>query len=313
MNEQFCTTGEIELCYERFGDPDDPAMVLVMGLATQMVAWHDEFCAGLAERGFCVVRFDNRDVGRSTHLDGAPPPTTGSILRRRPRPVAYTLAEMADDTAGLLDCLEVDKAHLVGVSMGGMIAQLVAANRPERVLSLTSIMSNTGSLRHGQARPSLWPLLLRPRGRGDVDSYTDRVVEIFTAIGSPGYAADELELRELARLSYVRGHDDAGALRQLGAIIATGNRTAALRRIDAPTLVIHGTADRLIAPSGGRATARAIPGARLMVVPHMGHDLPRTLWPRLIGAIADHAAAAQPAAAAGSGSRPRLSASPTRG
>ncbi len=294
MNEQFCTASEVELCYESFGDPADPAMLLVMGLATQMIAWPEEFCESLARCGYRVIRFDNRDVGRSTHLRGSPPPTRASILRRRPRPLAYTLGEMADDAAGLLDCLEIDATHVVGVSMGGMIAQTLAARRPSRVLSLASIMSSTGSPWRGQARPSLWPLFLRPYApAGGRDEYVERIVKVFHAIGSPGFDPDEPALRELAALSYDRGHDDAGVLRQLGAIIAAGNRTAELRRIVAPTLVVHGTADRLIPPSGGRATARAIPNARLMLVSHMGHDLPRAVWPRLIEAITANASGAR--------------------
>ena len=298
MAESVCPTGDIELCYETFGDPADPALLLIMGLGTQMLGWHEEFCAELAGRGFFVVRYDNRDVGRSTILSSAPVPSLGQILRRDKRAASYTLAEMAADGVGLLDHLGIDRAHLVGVSMGGMIAQTIAARRPERVLSLVSIMSSTGSRWRGQPALRVFPKFLRPMPP-DRQGYVDQAAELFAAIGSPGFDRDEPALRDLLGRMYDRGHSADSSGRQLAAIIASGDRTAELRRITAPTLVIHGTADRLVAPSGGRATARAIPGARLLKIEGMGHDLPRGAWPQILDGIVETAArAAAPAGVA---------------
>ena len=298
MDERFADVGDgITLCYETFGEPSDPTVLLVMGLGTQMVGWHEDFCRELAGRGHHVVRFDNRDIGRSTHLDHLPPPTIGQLLRRSTRRAAYRLTDMARDAAGLLDHLGVESAHVVGASMGGMIAQSLAAAAPQRVRSLTSIMSNTGNRWSGQPALRLYPIFLRRPGR-DRDEFVDHTVRLFRLIGSPGFERSDEDLREMAALSYERGHDPAGSARQLGAIIASGDRTAELRAIDAPTLVIHGDADRLVAPSGGRATAKAIPGARLLTIEGMGHDLPRGAWPRILDAFEEHARGAESAALA---------------
>ena len=287
MSEQFCEIGgEVTLCYEGFGDPAEPPVLLVMGLATQMIAWHEDLCRQLADRGFYVVRFDNRDVGRSTHMD-FPPPTTGQLLRRRVRPEQYSLSDLAADAVALMERLELAPAHLVGASMGGMIAQTIAAEHPQAVRSLVSIMSNTGNRWTGQPAPSIYKYLLRrpPRNR---EAYADRAAEIFGVIGSKELH-DAEHIRELAANSFDRGYSAAGGGRQLGAIVATGDRTRQLREIEAPTLVIHGSKDRMVRPSGGRATAKAIPGAKLVIIDRMGHDLPRPLWPCLIELIADHA------------------------
>jgi pimeloyl-ACP methyl ester carboxylesterase len=285
VSEQFCDVGRgITLCYETFGDPSDPPALLVMGLGTQMLAWDADFCMRLAERGLHVVRFDNRDIGRSTHLS-APPPTIAKLLRRSRAAAAYTLADMAEDAAGLLRELDLSPAHVIGASMGGMIAQTLAARHPQRVRSLVSIMSNTGSRVWGQPSLRTYAVLLRraPAGR---DAYIAHIERVFAAIGSTGLPRDMEEIRALAAASYDRDHDPDGPGRQLAAIIASGNRAAELRRITAPTLVVHGKADPLVAYSGGRATARLIPGAKMMGVEGMGHDLPRAVWPRLIDAIA---------------------------
>jgi pimeloyl-ACP methyl ester carboxylesterase len=291
MTESFCRAGEIELCYETFGDPGDPALLLIMGLATQMVAWHEDFCAQLAGRGFHVIRFDNRDIGRSTKLRDKPTPTMGQLIRRDKRAAAYTLSDMAADGIGLLDHLGVERAHVVGASMGGMIAQETAINYPERVLSLASIMSNTGSLLSGQPALAMYTFLLRPAPR-ERSAAIEHAVKVFTEIGSPGFDRDELELRQVIERSYDRGHHPAGPTRQLAAIIASGNRTDRLRRLRVPTVVIHGREDRLVKPSGGRAVARAVPGARLVEIPGMGHDLPRGAWSQIVEAIVDNAARA---------------------
>jgi pimeloyl-ACP methyl ester carboxylesterase len=291
MAESFCRIGDIELCYETFGNPADPALLLIMGLGTQMLGWDEEFCEDLAGRGFHVVRYDNRDIGRSTILDTYPAPTLGQLLRRDRQAAAYTLAEMAADGVGLLDHLGIERAHLVGASMGGMIAQTIAARRPDRVLSLTSIMSSTGSRISGQPALRTYRRFLRPVSR-DRQRYIDQAADLFHWIGSPGFDRDEATFRDLLGRMYDRGHHPSATSRQLAAILASGNRTPELRGITAPTLVIHGTNDRLIAPSGGRATARAVPGARLLMIEGMGHDLPRGAWPEMLDAIVENAARA---------------------
>jgi pimeloyl-ACP methyl ester carboxylesterase len=291
MDERFCEVGGgVSLCYDTFGDPADPPLLLVMGLGTQMVAWHEDFCGRLVDEGFHVVRFDNRDVGRSTHLDGAPTPSIPQLISRRP-PAAYRLEDMAADTAGLLDGLGIPAAHVVGASMGGMIAQTLAATRPDRVLSLASIMSTTGGRLVGQPALRVMPIFLR-RPPGGRDAFIDHTVTLFETIGSRGLARDHDEVREVAGAMYDRGLDPAGTARQLAAILASGNRTARLRGITAPTVVIHGTADRLVRPSGGRATAKAIAGAKLVKVSGMGHDLPRAVWDQIVAEIAANAARA---------------------
>jgi pimeloyl-ACP methyl ester carboxylesterase len=286
---------EIELCYETFGDPSDPTALLVMGLATQMIAWPDEFCEQLAGRGFHVVRFDNRDVGRSTHVKGRPPKPL-ELLTRSKKPARYRLADMADDAHGLLEKLDLAPAHVIGASMGGMIAQTLAARHPEDVLSLTSIMSNTGSIWTGRPAVRLYPLFLRRPAEGR-DAAIERTMKVFAAIGSRGLPRNDDLIRDMAERAWDRDHDPSGPGRQLAAILASGNRTKDLKRIEAPTLVIHGTDDRMVGVSGGRATARAINGAKFMKVKGMGHDLPPAAWPQIIDGIVATAerAAAEPA------------------
>jgi pimeloyl-ACP methyl ester carboxylesterase len=298
MAESSCHVGDIEICYETFGDPGDPAMLLIMGLGTQMVAWHDDFCGQLAGRGFFVIRHDNRDIGRSTHLDGAPTPSLVQLATRDKRS-AYTLADMANDSVGVLDHLGIERAHIVGASMGGMIAQTIAIRHPERTLSLVSIMSNTGSFWTGQPALTMYAVLLKPSPR-DREKFIQHAVDMFTRIGGSGYEPDVEDLREIATKSYDRGHDPQGSQRQLAAIVADRDRSPQLRRLTVPATVIHGADDKLVRPSGGRATARAIPGSRLVEIRGMGHGLPRGAWPQIIGAIADTAArAATPTPARG--------------
>jgi pimeloyl-ACP methyl ester carboxylesterase len=296
MDERFCKVGDVELCYEPFGDPDRPTVLLVMGLGTQMIAWHADFCGELADRGFYVIRYDNRDVGRSTHLSDRPTPRVRELMTRRIRRPAYLLKDMAADGIGLLEELGIESAHVVGASMGGMIAQTMAAEHPDRVRSLVSIMSSTGSRWSGQPAPRILPVFLQKPASGK-EAYVERIVKLFALVGSPGFERDDDELRELASTSWDRGVDPAGLNRQLGAIIASGHRGEDLKRIRVPTLVIHGKSDRLIRPSGGRATSRAIPGARIDLIDGMGHDLPRGVWPRILDGIEQNAArAAQPEA-----------------
>ncbi|MGN6587164.1 MAG: alpha/beta fold hydrolase [Solirubrobacterales bacterium] len=286
----------IELCYQEMGDPDGEPLLLIMGLATQMIAWDEEFCAMLAERGYRVVRFDNRDIGRSSrvHTEGAPSVLDLFVGRGTP---AYRLRDMSADTIGLMDHLGIDSAHVVGASMGGMIAQCTAIGHRDRVRSLCSIMSTTGSRRVGHPSYKTFGLLLGkpPRER---EAAIERVLKTFRAIGSPGYPFEEERIREIAGRSFDRGHSQAGIARQLHAITASGDRTHQLRKLDLPAVVIHGKNDILVNPSGGRATARAIPAARLKMVEGMGHDLPRQLWPTFVEEICCNAARATEASPA---------------
>lgn len=276
--EQTAPANGIELAYEEIGDRDGEPVVLVMGLATQMIHWDLEFCGMLAERGYRVVRFDNRDIGRSSQIE-APVPGTTAMLLGLGRP-AYGLSAFAADTVGLLDHLEIEAAHVVGASMGGMIAQKVAIDHPRRMLSLTSIMSSTGNRLLGLPRwRALGALLSRP-GRNR-DEFVERAVKTFKVIGSPGYPMDEERFRELVGAAYARGHHPAGVARQLHAITCTGDRTKALRGLELPTLVVHGSADPLVRVAAGRATAKAIPGARFSLIEGMGHDFPPALHERV--------------------------------
>jgi pimeloyl-ACP methyl ester carboxylesterase len=292
---QIARANGIDICYEIFGDAGAEPMLLIMGLGAQMIHWDDDFCRKLAARGFRVIRFDNRDIGKSSKLSGGKRLTALEVLKLRflkiPIAAPYTLLDMAKDTIGLMDVLGIKSAHLVGASMGGMIAQEIAISFPQRVRSLTSIMSTTGSRRVGHPSYRTFGLLLGkpPRER---EAAIERVVRTFKMIGSPGYPFEEERIREIAGRSFDRGHSAAGIARQLHAITASGDRTPALRELDLPALVIHGKNDLLVNPSGGRATARAIPDARLKLVDGMGHDLPRALWPDFAEEIAANAARA---------------------
>jgi pimeloyl-ACP methyl ester carboxylesterase len=281
----------IDIDYDTFGSPGDPAVLLIMGFTSQKIAWDEEFCRQLAERGFFVIRFDNRDVGLSTKMDSAPPVNVAAALAGDASTAPYTLRDMADDTAGLLDAVGIGAAHVVGVSMGGMIAQCLAIQHPERVLSLTSIMSTTGSRTVGQPSADAMRVLLRTPPR-DRDEAIAGAVEVAKVIGSPGFPFDEARIRERAGKAWDRGHHPPGLARQLVAILASPDRTEALRAVGVPTIVVHGEADVLVDPSGGHATAEAVPGAKLITVPGMGHDLPPGVWPLIIDAIVDNAAAA---------------------
>jgi pimeloyl-ACP methyl ester carboxylesterase len=276
----------IELAYETFGDPSATPLVLVMGLGTQMIAWPDELCGDLAERGFHVVRFDNRDVGESTHLTGVKAPGVAKIAARRKNP-PYTIDDMAGDVIGLLDALGLQRVHLVGASLGGFIAQTVALQAPERLHSLTLMVTSTGSRRVGQADARLVGRLLKGRVASSREEAAEAAVATFRLIGSKGYAFDEERMRDVGGRSYDRGYDRGGYRRQLAAATAQPNRTEQLHSLDVPTLVLHGLHDRLVKPSGGLALARAIPRARFIGYSGMGHDLPRELWPE----FAEHIAA----------------------
>jgi pimeloyl-ACP methyl ester carboxylesterase len=296
MSEERAPANGIELVYETFGDPADPPLLLVMGLGMQLIHWDRELCEELAGRGFFVIRYDNRDAGRSTSIP-APVPPIMRAMAGFPIQVPYLLTDMAADAFALLDQLGIERAHVMGVSMGGMVAQTMAIERPERVLSLTSIMSTTGDRRAGMPRLRVWSVLLR-RAPERRDAFVEHFVRVFRMIGSPGFESDEARLREIAAATFDRGVNAAGTARQLAAILASGDRTKRLRTLQAPTLVVHGTDDPLIPLRGGVATARAIPGAELLAIPGMGHDLPHEVWPRLteaFTALAERAAARQPA------------------
>ncbi|WIX91063.1 alpha/beta hydrolase [Amycolatopsis sp. DG1A-15b] len=288
MTDQIADAGRgISLAYERIGDTGAEPLVLVAGLGQQLHSWPDAFCAKLAERGYEVVRFDNRDAGRSTHPRFRPPSLLGMLAGRFPAQ-QYDLTDMAADTIGLFDALDLETAHIAGVSMGGMIAQTTAARYPERIRTLTSIMSTTGSRVLG--RPALSTLRMMgakpPKSREEA---VESAVRMFRHIGSHGFPFDEARVRELAGTGWDRDPTAGGVGRQLAAIMKSGNRTPLLRKITAPTLVIHGDRDRMVHPTGGAATARAIPGARLETVRGMGHDLPEGAWPAILDLIDEHA------------------------
>lgn len=286
------TANGITLTYDTQGNPKAVPIVLIMGLGMQLIAWPEAFCRALVERGFYVIRFDNRDAGLSSTMDhfGTPnlPLAFVKSLLRLPLSSGYKLKDMADDTIGLLDVLGIGKAHIVGASMGGMIAQIVAATHPQRVLSLTSIMSSSG--RRGLPGPTSAArraLLSRP-AKPDLDSLINHLVKVFRVIGSPGYPAPENFLRERLRASVTRSMNPRGTARQMVAIAASGDRVALLKAIRVPTLVIHGSADPLIPVACGRDTARLVPGAALHEIAGMGHDLPPDLLPFLASLIAAH-------------------------
>jgi pimeloyl-ACP methyl ester carboxylesterase len=283
--------GQVTLAYETFGSPEDPPLVLVMGVASQMLAWPDGFCELLADAGFHVIRFDNRDIGLSTHLRELGVPDLLSLLAGDggPRTAPYLLSDMADDTAALFDALGLDRVHLVGLSMGGMIAQEVALRHGHRLASLASLMS-TPSATVGEPTPEAQAALLAPSVT-TAEEAAERAVATYRVVGSPGYPLDEQWLRATSEEAFRRSNDPAGVVRQIAAVLASPDRRPGLRSLAVPTLVIHGEDDPLIQVEGGRETAAAVPGSRLVVYPGMGHDLPESLWPAIIGEIVDHARA----------------------
>ena len=282
--ERLAPVNGIEIAYQEIGEESGEPLLLVMGLAMQMLAWDDGFCEMLAQRGFRVVRFDNRDIGRSTKLESAGLPGRADMLLGRRSTAPYLLHDMAADTTGLMDHLGIRSAHLVGVSMGGMIAQTVAIHRPERVRSLVSMMSTTGNRWVGvPSWRAFGTLFARPqKGR---QAAIEQSVRVFRTIGSPDYPMDEGRFRRLAEAAYDRSHSRAGVARQLHAITASGDRTAKLERLRLPATVLHGDSDPLIRPAAGRATAKAIRDSHLRIFKGMGHDLPPELWPDFVEEI----------------------------
>jgi proline iminopeptidase len=287
------TGAPLHIEHESLGDPSHPAIVLIMGLGMQLTGWPDDFCHGLVARGYRVIRFDNRDCGLSGR---APEGRRANLLLAMtaaalhlPVRTPYTLQDMAGDALGLMDRLGIARAHIVGASLGGMIAQVLAAGFPQRVLSLTSIMSSSGNRKLSRPSKAAQKVLLsRPVDPKNADSVIDYMVEMFGVIGSPGYPTSVEELRRTLGRSVRRAYTPAGTARQLLAVIASGDRRKLLCTITAPTLVIHGADDPLVPLAAGRDTAAQIPGAELLVIEGMGHDLPAALLPQLVQAIADH-------------------------
>ena len=286
MAEQTCRVGDVDIAYETFGDPSQPALLLVMGLATQMIAWHDDFCAELAGRGFHVIRFDNRDVGRSTAMRDLPAPTVRQLALRSKDAAGYTLSDMAGDAVGLLDHLGIERAHVVGASMGGMIAQTIAIEHPQRCRSLISVMSSPGDPKVGQAAPEAMAVLLTPPPT-ERQAFIDAIPR-YRIVASKKYY-DEALAKERGAAAFDRSFYPQGVARQLAAGAKSGNRSEMLKAVETPTLVIHGKDDTLIQPSGGIRTAEVIPNATLLLLAHMGHDMPEPLWPMIVSAIVSHA------------------------
>jgi pimeloyl-ACP methyl ester carboxylesterase len=277
----------IDIAYQRLGNPNAPVVLLIMGISAQSIAWPDAFCHALVDRGLQVIRFDNRDVGLSTHLTDAPPPNLPAAIAGDMSSVSYTLSDMAADTVGLLDALGFEKVHVVGASMGGAIGQTMAIEHPGRVRSLTSMMSTTGNMSVGQPSPDALREMFGGPPAVTRDEVIERTLRAFRAVGSPGYPADENEAAERAGRAYDRAYDPIGVARQAIASVASGDRTELLQHLKVPTLVIHGLADRMCDVSGGRATAEAIPGAELALIEGMGHGLPPGLRSQVAARIAE--------------------------
>jgi pimeloyl-ACP methyl ester carboxylesterase len=292
--EQFAKANGLELCYDTFGDRHAPPLLLIMGLGAQMILWDDGFCEQLAERGFFVIRFDNRDIGKSTKINGAAPALPKLLenaLTGKPIEAPYTLHDMAADAIGLLDAIGIKRAHMVGASMGAAITQELAIHFPDRLLSATCIMGSSGDPRLPPPTQEAMEVLMSPSPT-DREAFLERFLWTWRVLR--GSAFPETEERERARALRIfeRGLNPPGVARQLAAIFASGDRTKALPGVRVPTLVIHGTADPLVPVEGGRAIAAGVPGSKLVEIEGMGHAIPQAVWPRVIGAIAEHAIAA---------------------
>jgi pimeloyl-ACP methyl ester carboxylesterase len=289
---QIAHANGIDICYEIFGDAAAEPLLLIMGLNAQMILWDDDFCRRLAARGFRVIRFDNRDIGQSSKLTGGKPLTVIELLKQRflkiPVASTYKLLDMAQDTVGLMDVLDIKSAHLVGASMGGMIAQEVALSFPQRVRSLTSIMSSNGNPKMPQPTREAAALLLAPPATTK-EEYLKRFAKTWKVLRVGSFPEDEALDRDRAARIFARGLSPTSAARQLRAILASGSRKERLRALNVPTLVIHGTVDPLVPPLHGKDTAASIPGAKLLMIEGMGHALPIPMWPQIIDAIAKHA------------------------
>ena len=292
MPEKYIRANNIRLAYEEFGAQENPVIVLMMGLGTQMIGWPIALCEGLADRGFRVIRFDNRDIGLSEKMENAHIPQAASLMLRSklrlPIDVPYTLTDMAKDMVGLLDALDIKQAHLVGASMGGMIGQIVAAKFGERLLSFTSIMSSSGNPRIPLAKPEV-VLSMAKRSLGIEKVSLENTMAFWRKIGSPGYQPSDEVLKAKILNSYHRSNYPQGYARHMAAVLANGSRVKLLKKITTPTLVIHGRDDALVSVEGGIDTARHISGAKLEIFDGMGHDLPAALLPRFTDLIVAHA------------------------
>jgi pimeloyl-ACP methyl ester carboxylesterase len=291
----FVHANGIDICYQCFGEKDAKPLLLIMGLASQMIAWDDDFCSALADRGFRAIRFDNRDIGLSTRLDAAGLPDVSAAfmaaMQGQPVTAPYLLRDMAADTIGLMDALGIGTAHVVGASMGGAIAQTMAIEYPERLRTLTSIMATTGAPDLPMPTAEAMAVLFKPPPL-DASSYFENYLQTWQVLRGAGFAADDARDLERAQRNFARGLNPAGVARQILAVLASGSRREALREVDVPTLVIHGRADPLVPLACGIDTAQAVPGAELLVIDGMGHALPMAHWPQIIDAIARHAAQA---------------------
>ena len=277
---------KIDIAYQRFGEPDAPPLILMMGAGAQMIAWQDGFCAELVSRGLQVIRFDNRDTGLTTHFNSTPIPDFQAAMKGDFSTVSYTLSEMAADTIGLVDYFGFQQVHLVGASMGGMIAQAIAIEYPSRVKSLTSIMSTTGNPSVGQADYAALSALGKPN-YDNREEYILWRIKALKAIGSSFYPFDEETAIITAGLSWDRDHDPLAMVRQSVAVLKSGDRTSLLKQLHIPTLILHGKIDKMINVSGGIATAEAIPNSKLVLFEHMGHGLPQPLWRELADLISE--------------------------
>ncbi len=293
---QIVRANGIDLCYEIFGDADAEPMVLIMGLGGQMIHWDDDFCRQFAARGFRVIRFDNRDIGKSTRLSGGKRLTAMEMLKLRflkiPVQAPYNLHDMAEDTIGLMDALGIKSAHVVGMSMGGMIAQEIAISFPQRVRSLTSIMSTSGNPRLPWPTREAMATLMAPQPRSR-EEFLERFAKTWKILRVGSFPEDEALDRSRAERTFERGLNPAGVGRQFRAVLASGSRKERLHAVKAPTLVIHGTVDPLVHPAGGKDTAASISGAKLLMIEGMGHALPIPMWPQIVDAIDAHAASAK--------------------
>jgi pimeloyl-ACP methyl ester carboxylesterase len=282
----------LELVYEDWGDINHPPIVLIMGLSAQMLLWPDGFCEQLVHQGYRVIRFDNRDIGLSTKIKSKGPHIKDWVLMARAQlglrtpQVPYSLHDMVSDTIGLMDFLGIRKAHVVGASMGGMIAQLLSARHPDRVISLGIFFSSTNQpLLPPPAPSAILPLMKGPGKQATDEQRLAHSIKLMTTIGSPGYPVPHHEMEAFVRKLFARSYYPAGVKRQMMAVLGTGNIKPYSRRITAPTVVIHGKEDPLLRPACGKAVARAIRDSQLELIPGMGHDIPPQLWPRLIGLL----------------------------
>ena len=293
MTEKYLEANGMRLAYDEFGDASQPTILLIMGLGTQMIAWPETLCQGLVNRGYHVVRFDNRDIGLSQKMDGARTPGVIKMAAfsrlNLHLDVPYKLTDMASDTIGVLDALDIDRAHVVGASMGGMIAQLVAGHHPERVASLTSIMSTSGCRSLPSPDKKITLHMVRRPKNADPEQLLEHALRTWQLIGCPGFRPSKDALLEKLATSYQRSYYPQGHARQMAAIIASGDRVEVLKRIKAPTLVIHGKDDPLVPVTGGIDTARLVADARLELIDGMGHDLPQALLPYFVELISNHA------------------------